>query len=183
MDSGEVDAVWNGPQSIEALSYLRKAFEEADGPTRMDRLMQVDIGTYLPEDVLVKVDRASMAHSLEVRSPFLDHRLVEFAARIPAEYKWRYGKKKWLLKRAFEDYLPEKIQNRSKQGFSVPVDAWFRGDLRDDAQIAIERLGNREAFDERALQRIYEDHTSGQKDRGFQLWDLLILDAWFERFF
>lgn len=183
MGSDEVDAVWNGPQPTDTLSYLRKAFEKADGPTRMDRLMQVDIGTYLPEDVLVKVDRASMAHSLEVRSPFLDHRIVEFAARIPAKYKWRYGKKKWLLKRAFEDYLPEKIQNRSKQGFSVPVDAWFRGDLRDDAQTAIERLGNREAFDERGLTRIYEDHVSGQKDRGFQLWDMLVLDAWFERFF
>jgi asparagine synthase (glutamine-hydrolysing) len=183
MDSREVDAIWSDDESTDTLSYLRDAFDSTDGPTRMDHIMQVDIDTYLPEDVLVKVDRASMAHSLEVRSPFLDHKLVEFAAQIPAKYKWRRGKKKWLLKRAFEDYIPKKIQNRSKQGFSVPVDAWFRSELREDARTAVDRLGNRSVFDERTLKKIYRDHTSGRKDRGFQLWDLLVLDAWFERFF
>jgi len=149
----------------------------------MDRLMGVDVGTYLPDDVLVKVDRASMAHSLEVRSPFLDHQLVEFAARIPATYKWRRGQKKWLLKRAFRDELPERVQGRSKQGFSVPVNEWFRGELRTDARHALERLGTREAFDAAGLRELYRDHVSGRRDRGFVLWDLFVLDEWFRQFF
>jgi asparagine synthase (glutamine-hydrolysing) len=183
MNREEVASVWNGDQSDDTFASLREAFDATDGPTRMDRIMQVDIDTYLPDNLLVKVDRASMAHSLEVRSPFLDHELMEFAARVPARYKWRRGNKKWLLKRAFESYLPEPVQNRSKQGFSVPVNAWFRGELRTDASDAIERLGRRDVFNASELQQIFDDHISGRLDRGFQLWDLLVLDAWFERFF
>ena len=175
--------LWDGPEPADELAYLREAFARADGPTRLDRLMHVDVETYLPDDVLVKVDRASMAHSLEVRSPFLDHEFVQFAARIPAKFKWRRGKKKWLLKRAFRDELPDRVQGRGKQGFSVPVNEWFRGELRDDAREAMERLGAREAFDSTGVRRLFREHISGEHDWGFTLWDLFVLDEWFRQFF
>jgi asparagine synthase (glutamine-hydrolysing) len=179
----EAAEIWQGVGPDDELAALRAAFERADGPTRMDRILNVDSNTYLPDDLLVKVDRASMAHSLEVRSPFLDHEFVQFAARIPSKYKWRRGNKKWLLKRAFEEYLPDLVQNRSKQGFSVPVNEWFRGELRSEARDAIERLGLRDPFDAAGLERVHEQHVSGEADRGFQLWDLFVLDEWFETFF
>lgn len=176
-------ALWDGPEPADELANLREAFSCADAPTRLDRLMHVDMQTYLPDDVLVKVDRASMAHSLEVRSPFLDHEFVKFAAMIPAKYKWRRGEKKWLLKRAFRDELPDMVQGRSKQGFSVPVNEWFRGELRPTARDAMERLGAREGFDAAGVRRLFRDHVAGEHDRGFILWDLFVLDEWFRQFF
>ncbi|WP_144903910.1 asparagine synthase (glutamine-hydrolyzing) [Halobellus captivus] len=181
MTRNDVESFWTGPQSGEELEALRAAFERADGPTLLDDAMQVDLRTYLPDDLLVKVDRESMAHSLEVRSPFLDHKLVEFAATIPSKYKWRRGEKKWLLKRAFKQYLPDPVATRSKQGFSVPVNEWFRGELREYARDSLERLGARQNFDERGLQSLLAEHTSGA-NHGFKLWDLVVLEQWFEEF-
>jgi asparagine synthase (glutamine-hydrolysing) len=176
------DPVWDGPVPDDALRYLRAAFQASDGPTRTDRLMDVDMETYLPDDLLVKVDRASMAHSLELRSPFLDHEVVEFAARIPAKYKWRRGTKKWLLKRAFDDLLPDDILSRRKQGFGVPLDEWFRADLRAPAREALERLGTRPGFDRRGARSVLADHVADRADNGFRLWHLLMLERWYERF-
>ncbi|MFA1612242.1 asparagine synthase (glutamine-hydrolyzing) [Halobellus rubicundus] len=173
--------LWSGPPQNDELMYLRQAFDKADGPTRMDQVMQVDIHTYLPNDLLTKADRASMAHSLELRSPFLDHKTVEFASRIPAKYKWRYGNKKWLLKKAFGDIIPDSILHRSKQGFSVPVNEWFRNDLRELARENLDRLGDREPFDKAPLSAKLQAHLDGA-DYGFQLWDLVLLEQWYERF-
>jgi asparagine synthase (glutamine-hydrolysing) len=161
---------------------LREAFDAADGPTYMDEVMAADIATYLPDDLLVKVDRASMAHSLEVRSPFLDHEFVQFAARIPAKYKWRRGEGKHILKRAFRPDLPDKVVDRSKQGFGVPVSEWFRGKLRDDVAADLERLGERPRFDPDGLQAVLDAHVAGRADNGYRLWDLLMLERWFERY-
>jgi len=173
--------VWNGPQWDEELAYLREAFARADGPRRLDRLAHVDIQTYLPDALLVKVDRASMAHSLEVRSPFLDHELVAFTAKIPAKYKWRRGEGKWLLKRAFADELPEPILDREKQGFAVPVHEWFRAGLREFASEKLDRLGSREPFDARGLDALFRAHQEGN-DHGYRIWDLVMLESWYERF-
>jgi asparagine synthase (glutamine-hydrolysing) len=178
----DIDQVWTKSTPNDELGRLRTAFANADGPTRTDRLMNVDIDTYLPDDLLVKVDRASMAHSIEARSPFLDHEFVEFAARIPAKYKWRRGKKKWLLKRAFEPELPEQVLTRSKQGFSVPVHEWFRGELREFARERLDRLGARVGFDRSGLHERLEAHVTGRADNGYQLWDLVMLELWYERF-
>lgn len=172
---------WRGPELNDELRTLRTAFEQTDGPTRLDRLMHVDLQTYLPDDLLVKVDRASMAHSLEVRSPFLDHELVEFAASVPSEHKWRRGEKKWLLKRAFKDDLSDKVVNREKQGFSVPVDEWFRGELREFAREKLIALGAREPFDQTGLETQFSEHQSG-RDHGYRIWDLVVLEEWYERF-
>lgn len=174
--------VWNGPVLEDELAALRDAFEATDGATRLDRLLQVDFELYLPNDLLVKIDRASMAHSLEVRSPFLDHELVEFAARIPAKYKIRDGDQKWLLKRAFHDVLPEKVLTREKQGFSVPTHEYFRGPLRGYARDRLDRLGTRDLFDRQGLMTVLDEHVTGRNKRGNQLWDLVILSEWYDRF-
>jgi asparagine synthase (glutamine-hydrolysing) len=178
----EVNQVWNRSESTDELEFLQTAFDRADGPTRLDHIMNVDYQTYLPNDLLVKVDRASMAHSLESRSPFLDHKFASFAAKIPSKYKWRRGGKKWLLKRAFADEFPPEVRNRSKQGFSVPVDAWFREDLREFGRQNLNRLSDRRPFDATGLQLIFDEHISGRSDHGHKLWDLIILEQWYERF-
>ena len=177
----EVEAVLDAQGAAHA-NDLHAAFAAADGPTRLDDVMAADIATYLPDDLLVKVDRASMAHSLEVRSPFLDHEFMEFSARIPAKYKSYRGNQKWILKRAFNDQLPSKILARSKQGFGVPVTEWFRGQLRPVAADALDRLGERPRFDRAGLQSVLDEHVAGQSDNGYRLWDLLMLEKWFERF-
>jgi asparagine synthase (glutamine-hydrolysing) len=178
----DINQIWTGPTSADELTQFRTAFANADGPTRMDRLMNVDVDTYLPDDLLVKVDRATMAHSMEARSPFLDHEFVEFAARIPAKYKWRRGKKKWLLKQAFKSELPEQVLTRSKHGFSVPVHEWFRGELREFARKRLNRLGARFGFDRYGLHEKLEAHISRQADNGYHLWDLVMLELWYERY-
>nr|WP_276279667.1 asparagine synthase (glutamine-hydrolyzing) [Halorussus sp. DT72] len=178
----QLERVWDGPVPDDELAQLRDAFARSDGPTRLDRVTHVDLQTYLPDDLLVKVDRASMAHSLEVRSPFLDHEVVEFAARIPSKYKWRRGEGKWILKRAFEDLLPEKVLTRSKQGFGVPINEWFRGELREFARDNLDSLGARPAFDPDGLRVTLDEHVRGSEDHGYRLWDLVMLEQWYERF-
>lgn len=174
--------IWDGDEPKDEFVYLRDAFADADGVTRLDKIMNVDLRTYLPDDLLLKVDRASMAHSLEVRSPFLDHELVEFAAQIPSKYKLRRGKKKWILKKAFSEYLPEKVQKRSKQGFSVPVDKWFRNELKNFARTQLSRLGDRSAFDASGIQSTLDSHLNRTADNGHHIWDLVVLEMWFEQF-
>jgi asparagine synthase (glutamine-hydrolysing) len=179
----QVGTVWNGPSNDSSVESLRMAFERADGPTRLDRVQHVDFETYLPDDLLTKVDRASMAHSMEVRSPFLDHKLVEFAARIPARYKYRRGTKKWILKRSCRDLLPEGVADRSKEGFGIPVHEWFRGSLRETARRRLTRLGAREQFERQGLLSALERHVDRREDLGHHLWDLLVLELWYEEFF
>lgn len=176
------DAIWDGPEPDDELAFLRNAFEEANGPTRRDQITYVDAKTYLPCDLLVKVDRASMAHSLEVRSPFLDHEFVEFAANVPAKYKWRRGNKKWLLKRAFRGELPDEVLDREKQGFGVPINEWFRGELREYARDHLDRLGSREPFNARELDKMFEEHQAERRNHGYRMWNVVMLEAWYERF-
>lgn len=182
MQGQEVDEIWNGPHIDDELAVFREAFDRADGPTRMDRIMHVDFQTYLPDDILVKDDRTSMAHSLEVRSPFLDHQLVEFVAKIPAKYKWRRGDKKWLLKRSFSEYMPNIVQNRKKQGFHVPINEWFRRELRPFARDRLDRLGSRDPFDSDGLMEKFGRHATKESDLGYHIWDLILVDEWYQQF-
>jgi asparagine synthase (glutamine-hydrolysing) len=182
MLGADAERVWDGNAPADELAHLRRAFGASDGPTRLDRILQTDVETYLPDDLLVKVDRMGMAHSLEVRSPFLDHELVEFAARIPSTYKWRRGEKKWILKRTFRDRIPDRVLDRPKQGFSVPVNAWFRGPLASTAEEKLSRLGERDHFDGEGLTETLDAHRDGRADNGFYLWDLVVLETWFEEF-
>ena len=144
----------------------------------------VDMMTYLPYDLLVKVDIASMANALETRSPFLDHKVVELAARIPMKHKLRGWEGKHILKRAFDDMIPREIQARSKMGFGVPISVWFRqqhaGFVRNT--LLGEASRGRGLFREGTLSAMIDDHVRGRFDHGYRLWALVMFELWAQRF-
>lgn len=150
----------------------------------VDRALMADTANYLPNDLLVKVDIASMAVSLEARSPFLDHHVMEFAASLPAKYKLRKLTTKYLLKRALRGLLPEQNLTRSKMGFGVPIARWFRGDLRGflESNILSKRALSRGYFKPEAVRRIFDQHLRARRDYSQQLWTLLMLELWHKEF-
>lgn len=158
-----------------------------DAPARdgLDRAQYADMKIWLPGDILTKSDRTSMAVSLEVREPLLDHRLVEFAARLPASMRLRHGEGKWLMKKAMERYLPRDILYRPKMGFVTPVGAWFRGPLADRAAaLAKSRmLADTGWFDLDRLARIAAAHRAGREEHGRTLWQFVMLERSLARVF
>lgn len=151
-----------------------------NGADLLSRLQMADIASYLPECILTKVDRVSMAHSLEVRVPLLDHRLVEAAAAMPRSHKIRDGKRKWILKRAAADLLPPAILERSKRGFTLPIREWLRGDLGKHAREVLlgDRCRRRGFLRPAAVERLLERHARGQRDFSARIWSLLFLEHW-----
>lgn len=139
--------------------------------------MAVDLLSYLPEDLLVKVDIATMANGLEARSPFLDHRVIEFAAGLPIDIRMKRREPKYLLKKAFAHLLPAENLTRSKMGFGVPVGAWFRGPLRELLEGAL-LDAPLQVLNRATVERYLKDHLSGRRNHAFQLWNLLILELW-----
>jgi asparagine synthase (glutamine-hydrolysing) len=150
----------------------------------IDRLMAIDIKTNLANDLLVKMDIASMANSLETRSPFLDHKLMEFVARLPAEYKMKKLIKKYLLKKAIKDLIPKGNLHRRKMGFAVPVGEWFRTDLKDFLYeiLLSESSISRGYFKPEVIENMLNQHIEKRADYTFQLWALLMLELWHKRF-
>jgi asparagine synthase (glutamine-hydrolysing) len=142
-------------------------------------IQYLDFKTYLPGDILTKVDRASMAHSLEVRTPFLDYELVEWVASLPSAIKLKGGEGKHILKRSLEPLLPREVLYRNKMGFAVPLDVWFRGSLRDHIAETVRgrRLAESGLFNPATLARIVADHQSGRRDHSAILWSLLMFDG------
>jgi asparagine synthase (glutamine-hydrolysing) len=151
----------------------------------LDRAQYADIKLWLPGDGLTKVDRASMAVSLEAREPLLDYELVQFAATLPPSLRIRAGQGKWLMKKALEPYLPKEILYRPKMGFVTPISAWFRGALASEAErLARSKLLSATGwFDLRAVERMAQDHRSGRGEHGRTLWQLLMLERSMERLF
>ena len=145
---------------------------------------QLDVASYLPDDLLVKVDIATMANSLEGRSPFLDYRIAEFAARLPLDLKIRGGRSKYLIKRAMRDRIPTEILNRKKSGFGVPLARWFRGELRPMVQEVVlgDRALARGYFEPAAIRSTVDDHVEGRADFAQRLWALLVLELWHQEF-
>ena len=145
--------------------------------------MIADLLTYLPGDLLHKVDMASMAHSLECRGPFLDHRVVELAIAMPLKRKLRLrrGRSKVVLKKAFADLLPAPIRSRSKMGFGVPIDRWFRHELKDEVRSVLLDASSqtRGLFRAKAVERMVNEHIDGRRDHAYRLWSLLMLELWF----
>ena len=146
----------------------------------VDYMMAQDSLTYLPDDILVKVDRAAMANSLEGRIPFLDHRLIELSWHMPLSIKIREGKGKWLLRSLLYDYVPKQLVDRPKAGFAVPLAKWLRGDLREWAESLLDEqaLNATGLFDAKKLRAVWQAHLSGQHDYQYQLWGPLMLLAW-----
>lgn len=148
----------------------------------LQRLQYLDAVRYLPDDILVKVDRAAMGVSLETRVPFLDHRVVEFAWSLPLHLRWREGRGKWLLRRVLDRYVPRELIERPKMGFSVPLADWLRGPLREWGAelLAPGRLRAEGFLEPTVLQRFWQEHQSGARDWKYPLWDALMFQAWLE---
>ncbi len=140
--------------------------------------------TYLPNDLLVKMDIASMTVSLEARSPFLDHRLMEFAASLPENLKLRRLKTKYLLKRVLKQLVPEENLSRRKMGFGVPIGHWFRGSLKSFLRETLlsDTASNRGLFKPEAVRNLIDQHLTHKADHSHRLWSLLMLELWFQRF-
>ncbi len=164
--------------------FIAPWFAEANGAGVVDAALLADTMTYLPNDLLVKVDIASMAVSLEARSPFLDHHVIEFAASLPEKYKLRGLTTKYLLKRALKKILPEEILQRRKMGFGVPLGHWFRHQMKSFVReiLLSEKALGRGLFKPASVTRMVEEHTGGTRDHAHQLWTLLMLELWYERF-
>jgi len=160
-----------------------ETFRETEGWPLLSRLMRVDQRTYLPDDMLAKVDRASMAVSLEVRVPLLDHRVVEYTSSLPETLKYRNGTGKYLLRKLLSRYVPKELFERPKMGFGVPIDRWFRTDLKPLLldYLSPERLKEEGLFDQALVANKIEEHLSGQLNHQYRLWSLLMWEMWRER--
>jgi asparagine synthase (glutamine-hydrolysing) len=161
-----------------------EVFGQSDTEEWVDTMLDADINMFLPEDLLVKIDRATMAHSLEARSPFLDHVLMEFVASLPSHLKLAGRQQKRVLKTALQDVLPDVVLKRSKMGFCVPLERWFREELREMAYdvLLAPRAMQRGYFRPQAVAKLLDDHCRGEANNAKYLWDLLILELWHQTF-
>jgi len=159
-------------------------YGRSDAEAFIDRTLFVDVMSYLPEDLLVKVDIATMAHSLEARSPFLDHKLMEFAASLPDDLKLRGIESKYLLKHTLCGMIPRPIVQRKKMGFGVPLDMWFRNDLKEMAYdvLLAKKCTERGYFKPESLQKLLDEHASERYDHSYRIWALLFLEMWHRMF-
>ncbi|MES2281968.1 MAG: asparagine synthase (glutamine-hydrolyzing) [Pseudomonadota bacterium] len=178
---------WQDPASVvingkEPPTLLSGNAPDLAGLDDVQRMMALDMLTYLPDDILAKVDRAAMGVSLETRVPFLDHRVVEFAWRLPQGMKLRDGQTKWALRQVLYRHVPKALIERPKKGFGVPVDAWLRGPLREWAEALLDesRLEKEGYFHPSPIRQKWREHLSGQRNWQYQLWNVLMFQMWLE---
>jgi asparagine synthase (glutamine-hydrolysing) len=164
--------------------YTLEMYNKADGPDHLSKILYTDIKTYMTGDILVKVDRMSMANSLEVRAPILDYQVAEFAATLPSSQKYRDGEKKYLLKEVFKPFIPDSLLYRKKMGFSTPLDEWFRGELKtlSESQIIGSQRGLKDIFESGVINKLWKEHQTRKADHGIVLWSMLMYQMWFERY-
>jgi asparagine synthase (glutamine-hydrolysing) len=179
-------ALWREPGVVrgapEELCDTPARFGTVEAPEVAQRMMYLDAVSYLPDDILVKVDRAAMGVSLETRVPLLDHRVVEFAWRLPFGMKVRDGRGKWLLRRVLAQYVPRELFERNKMGFGIPLEHWLRGPLRAWAERLLDprRLDGEGWFDPAPVRRLWQQHLSGDWNRQHALWTVLMFQAWLD---
>jgi asparagine synthase (glutamine-hydrolysing) len=177
-------ALYARPELHGQTDRLVEVFARLGDLDAVDAMLAADVAWYLPTDLLVKMDIATMAHSLESRSPFLDWQLTEFVARLPSDLKLRGRTSKYLLKKAVADLVPASNMHRPKQGFAVPIGAWFRGELRDYLadHVLGDRFNGRGLFHAAEVRRLFDEHQRGAQDYAHHLWVLLMLELWFRSF-
>jgi len=178
---------WKTPVDvvIDATEPLTIAMDQSKWINSIDfihRIMHMDSLSYLPDDILVKVDRAAMSVSLETRTPFLDHRVAEYAWRLPISYKIRNGQGKWILRQILYKYVPRELIERPKKGFSIPIASWIRGPLREWAEELLNesRIRQEGYFRPEPIRRIWKEHLSGRRNWQNCLWDILMFQQWLE---
>ena len=176
---------WNAPTDIvigsrEYPTALTDRDRWAGVSNNIEAMMATDLVSYLPDDILTKVDRASMAVSLEARVPLLDHNIVEYAWQIPFDLKLRDGEGKWILKQILRKYVPADLIDRPKMGFGIPVGDWMRGELRDwvDDLLSEDALRRQGYFHSAPIVRLWEQHRDGKGEHEYLLWDVLMFQAW-----
>jgi asparagine synthase (glutamine-hydrolysing) len=178
---------WQDPASVvvrgtEPPTLLSGNMPELRGLTDVDRMMALDLLTYLPDDILTKVDRAAMGVSLETRVPFLDHRVVEWAWRLPLAMKLREGQNKWVLRQVLYKHVPRALMERPKMGFGIPIGAWLKGPLRPWAEALLDqaRLESEGYFHPTQIRQKWLEHLSGKRNWQYQLWNILMFQSWLE---
>lgn len=169
---------------LDSAAHLETLFASSTSEDHLDATLRADVLSYLPDDLLVKVDIATMAHGLEARSPFLDHIVMERAAHLPVHLKLRGGTKKYILKRVARTLLPDEVIDRPKMGFGVPLDRWFRGPLRDFTHDVLlgSRCRSRGLFQVATIERLLHEHQTNRRNWHYHLWNLLILELWHQTF-
>jgi len=178
---------WQNPTEVvinsnEPETFLTKNKPELFGLDSQQQMMALDFITYLPNDILVKIDRAAMASSLETRVPFLDHKLIEFVWKIPHSLKYRNGQGKWILKEILNQYVPRNLTDKPKMGFGVPIGAWLREPLRDWAENLLnqKKLQEEGYFNSELVRKKWLEHLSGRRNWQYDLWNVLMFQSWID---
>ena len=176
----EAEKLWKGDK-LSRVS-LNPLYQEVSGLSESSRMQHIDINTWLVGDILAKADKMTMAHSLELRVPFLDIEVARLAATLPDNFKWRGGKTKYLLREAFKNVLPESVRNRKKLGFPTPVRAWFTEDRTEVYNTILDNAYIKTHFDTSLIKELIDQHTSGQKDNSRKIYLFLMLALWYNAF-
>lgn len=182
-------AVFAGPYTNDIKAGVqhsthRACLKESRGMNSVNRMLHLDLKTFLPSLNLTYTDKTSMAHGIEVRVPYLDNEVLEFASRLPAQFKLKGFKRKWILKQALAPLLPESVVTRKKAGFGAPIRTWIARDLKEmiGDLLAVDRIRRRGVFDPQGVQRIIARHNSGKDDFAYLIYFMLSFELWCDRF-